>query len=67
MTDPSQQTFSDVAPTARQEAPTRGLDMTVLSTKDAGRVILGGACGGVKGNNKDKVRLCRTDADPGCG
>jgi hypothetical protein len=53
----SQQGISDVASTAgRQEAPTRGFDKTVLSTKDAGRVILGGACGGVKANNKDKVR-----------
>jgi hypothetical protein len=34
----------------------RGFDKTVLCTKDAGRVILGGACGGVKANNMDKVR-----------
>jgi hypothetical protein len=51
----SQQSITDVAPTAGQEAPTRGFDKTVLSTKDAGRVVLGGACGGVKANNKGKV------------
>jgi hypothetical protein len=56
MADPSQQGISDAASVAWQDSPVRGFDKTVLSTKDAGRVILGGACGGVKANNMDKVR-----------
>jgi hypothetical protein len=57
MADLSQQGLSDAAPAAvGQDALARGFANTVLSTKDAGRVILGGACGGVKANNKDKVR-----------
>jgi hypothetical protein len=56
MANLSQQGISDAASVAGQDAPARGFDKIVLSTKDAGRVILGGACGGVKANNMDKVR-----------
>jgi hypothetical protein len=56
MVDLSQQGISDAAPIAGQKAPARCFDKTVLGTKDAGRVILGGACGGVKVNNEEKVR-----------
>jgi hypothetical protein len=56
MADLSLQGIFDVAPAVGQEAPTCGFHKTVLCTKDAGRVILGGACGGVKANDKDKLR-----------
>ncbi len=56
MADFSQQVIPDVAHAVKQEVPTRGFHKTVMCTKDTGRVILGGACGGVKANNKDKVR-----------
>lgn len=56
MTDLSQQVIPAVAPTVGQEALTCGFRKTVLCIKDAGRVILGGACGGVKANNKNKLR-----------
>jgi hypothetical protein len=56
VTDLSQQDMSDVARSAGQEAPAGGFDKTVPNTDDTGRVILGGACGGVRVNNKDKVR-----------
>ena len=52
----SQHGISDGAPDVGEDAPARDFDKTVLCTKDAGRVILGGACGGVKANNTDKVR-----------
>jgi hypothetical protein len=61
LADLSQQVISDVALTIGQEASTDGFPKTVLCTKDAGRVILGGACGSVKMNNKDKLR------STGCG
>jgi hypothetical protein len=55
MIDLSQRCF---CPTPGQESPTYGVDRTAVATKDAGRVIIGGACGGVKANNEDKVRRC---------
>ena len=56
MADLLQQVIADVAPAVGQEASMRGFPKTVLCTKDAGRIILGGACGSVKVNNKDKLR-----------
>ncbi len=56
MAYPSQQIISNIAISAGQELPTDRFRKAILCTKDAGRVVLGGACGGVKANNKDKVR-----------
>jgi len=56
MTNLSQQNISDVTLAVGQEAPMCGFHKISLCTEDAGRVILGGASGGVKVYNTDKLR-----------
>ena len=55
MTGLSRQGVSNIAAAVEPEAG-RGFAIAVLLIKDPGRVILGGACSGVKANNKDKLR-----------
>jgi hypothetical protein len=52
----SKQSISKFIPTVEEEAPAGGFYKSTPCTKDAGRVILGGACGGVKANNRNKLR-----------
>ena len=62
MADCIQHVIPVVAATVRQEASTSIYYRTAQCTEDFGRVLIGGACGSVKANNKDKVRVT---AQPG--
>ena len=52
----------DGAATTRKKALALGFYAVTLSTKDTGRVVLGGGFAGVPENNNDKMR-----ANPPCG